>query len=126
MKIATRPSVDPKQSVAGSGPGSDELNQLPDWYRHAVIYHIQTLGFFGAEGMPNDPNAEPADRLASLRDWCVAKALDLSYPGMRVGTLRHVFPCAYDCFADDEQVLCCALVCKNAYVAQIVSGGFGD
>ena len=67
----------PQQQAAPAPPqhrGDDDAGDgdLPRWYREAVVYHVQSLGFFGVEGEMNDGVSEPTTRLDKMRDWCAS------------------------------------------------------
>mmetsp|Transcript_19896 Transcript_19896/g.64745 ORF Transcript_19896/g.64745 Transcript_19896/m.64745 type:complete len:627 (-) Transcript_19896:87-1967(-) len=51
----------PVQNHAPPAPASDSI--YPEWYKDAVVYQVQTLGFCGAEGLPNDGESPPEPRL---------------------------------------------------------------
>jgi hypothetical protein len=89
-----RPQQQPQQQAA-SAPhhrGDDDAGDghLPRWYREAVVYHVQSLGFFGVEGEMNDGMSAPTSRLDKMRDWCASPPfLRMSHPRVSLTVLAE-------------------------------------
>eukprot|EP00899_Mesostigma_viride_P021855 jgi/Mesvir1/29671/Mv21510-RA.1 len=70
------PAVKLSGAPAGhTGPVELASASMPDWFRRAVFYHVQSLGFFGVEtaeiaGMAvNDGRGPVVDKLSQIRAW---------------------------------------------------------
>lgn len=57
--------------VTSDGSAGAKGDGPPAWYVEGVVYQIQTLGFCGAETLPNDGQSAPVKRLEKLlkEDW---------------------------------------------------------
>ncbi|GAQ88582.1 glycoside hydrolase family 13 protein [Klebsormidium nitens] len=64
------PKTSVRKKTDTGGQSSTEIETgIPSWFRESVVYHIQTLGFFGVEDEPNDGTGPVGNKLQELAQW---------------------------------------------------------